>query len=326
MAGREISLYLKYPGSSIALQRLQHSFLECVVEHKSGTFEELQSCPPSYLKSDCQLKGSATLEDDELVIAFIPKHPGLHTARLFADTRELCKPVAFVVSQTGDIESTPIDKPVRQNSSLFRQITPSPAPSSQQLRMSQAYGTMQSRNMTANFGQMLLGPPGMRDSMASHQFHQQQEQQQEQMQQQMQQQSYEAGFPQGFTSDPVLTRQAPGPEGGTQLASSGGGRAMSTIYQQRTSHMIPGVSGSRPVSMMPIREDQAFAGDLHSMAAEKSSFNQLHSRKVAGEQAKIRKDFLMVDHSKVVTPNTFDSLEKDVSQLVGSKGMKTRRR
>ena len=37
MANREVSLFLKYPGPPVALQRLEHSFLECVIEYKSGT-------------------------------------------------------------------------------------------------------------------------------------------------------------------------------------------------------------------------------------------------------------------------------------------------
>ena len=323
MAGRELSLFLKYPGSGVALQRLQHSFLECVVEHKSGSPEELVACPPSYLKSDYQLKGTASLEEDELVISFTPKHVGLHTVRLFADTRELCKPVAFVVSQGGEIESTPIDKPLRQTSSLFRQVTPSPAPSSgmqnqpfqpqQQQRVSQPLRTAQPVPQPQQ-GYEWGGEAGeSADNMSP--SHQQQSPQQ-------QHQDVDGFYRHRFTSDPptmLNTRQS-------QPTYQGGGAGASHHYQQqRFSHMTAWGATSRPASMMP--DEQGYAGDLLSMTAEKSSFDQLHARKVAGEAgAKVRQDFLMVDHRKVVTPNTFESLNRDIGKLVGKRGMKTRRR
>ena len=113
MASRDVSLFLKYPGPSHVLQRLQHSFLECVVEYKSGSDGELQTLTPAELHSSYQLKGTATLVDDEIVVQFAPKHSGVHTVRIFADTRELCRPVAFIVTRGCEVESIPIDHPVK---------------------------------------------------------------------------------------------------------------------------------------------------------------------------------------------------------------------
>ncbi len=347
---REVSLFLKYPGSHIALQRLQHSFLECVVEHKSGSLEELQRFPPSYLKSDYQLKGTAALVDDELVITFTPKHSGLYTVRIFADTRELCKPVAFIVSQNNEVESTPINKPVKPTSSLFRDLSPSPALLSpvqpfalqqQQLRMSQAFGTQAQRMQSSGHGPTQWGGGGERgiDGSLGLPPQQQQQQQQElqpqqqpqQLQQQQQDQVHPAlsdddHFHHGFMSDPAL----PTGRQSAQMFQESPGKVdlMGLQQQQRFSHVTSAGGGSRPVSMLPAAQDEkGFAGDLISMAAEKSSFNELYVKRLAGETGvKVQRDFLMMDHTKVVTPETFAALNKDINQMVGTRGLKTRRR
>ena len=124
MARREVTLCLRYPGSSQALQRLQQSYLECVMEYKSGSDAELQSKLPADLFSKYQLKGAVTVADDEIVIQFTPRYSGVHCARLFADTREVCRPVPFVVTQSGETVSIPPDRPVRRPPSW----EPTPAP------------------------------------------------------------------------------------------------------------------------------------------------------------------------------------------------------
>ena len=79
--------------------------------------------------------------------------------------------------------------------------------------------------------------------------------------------------------------------------------------------------------MAPVRDEKGFAGDLISMTSEKNSFNELYAKRMAGEVGvKVRRDFLAMDHSKAVTLETFESLNKDINQVVGSRGMKTRRR
>lgn len=335
-APREVSLFLKYPGSNIALQRLQHSFLECVVEHKSGTYEEFQSYPPSYLKSDYQLKGTASLEDDEIVITFLPKHSGLHTVRIFADTRELCKPVAFIVTQNFEVESTPINRPMKPTSSLLRQMAPSPAPSMAQsyqqqqmmtmMNTGQLYGTQAQRAHSA--GERGGGGGGYSSGIENSLQHLS-------VQNDGYPQQQQHGVDGGFTSDPAFLSQSHqsgqfhegdgrggGGGGGFQQASLG--QQQQQRQQQRYSYAISG-QGSRPSSMA--RDEQAFAGDLMSMTPEKSSFNELYLKKQSGDVGpNVRKTFLMMDHSKVVTPETFEALNSDISQLVGSKGIKTKRR
>ena len=318
MSGREVTLYLKYPGSNIALQRLQLSYLECVVEHKSGNIDELQSFPPSYLKSDYQLKGTATLEDDELVISFAPKHSGLHTVRIFADTRELCKPVAFIINHDFEVESTPIDKPIKGTSSLFRHVSPSPVPSTaqsipqqQQQRMSQPYGTQVQRlYQSGGYGAMQWGNDTTNLAASQPQP------------QQYIRPPLDENFMQGFDPQVSANFQQPYQEyHGTIRESS---LDPTSQQQQRHSHVTSG-GGSRPPSM--VRDDPGFAGDLITMTPEKSTFNQLHAKKASGEQGLyVKKNFLAMDHNKVVTPDTFEMLNKDINQLVGSKGMKTRRR
>lgn len=79
--------------------------------------------------------------------------------------------------------------------------------------------------------------------------------------------------------------------------------------------------------MTQAKDENGFAGDLISMTNEKSSFNQLHAKRLAGEsEVHVRKNFMMMDYSKAVTPETFEALNKDISQVVGSRGIKTRRR
>lgn len=311
---------MKYPGSSRALQRLQHSFLECVVEHKSGTLEELRSCPPNVLRSDYQIKGTANLEDDELEITFIPKHMGLHVVRIFADTRELCKPVAFTVDQNLDVESLSADKPISSSSNFLRQVAPSPVPSFTQSlpyqMTTQALDPHQSMminpNRTVNDKVMLTMSGG------SHQVGTGFQLQQQQQQQQPVRPPLDENFVRGFTSNPSLSQQY------QDYPSSPGEGPTADGRQQRFSH-ITSQGGSRPVSM--VKDDPGFAGDLISMTPDKSTFSELYSKKKAGESmGNVRKNFLTMDYNQLVTPETFDDLRKDIKQMVGSKGLKTKRR
>ena len=114
MAGTEVTLFLKYPGPVHALQRLHHSFLECVVEYKTGSDGELQTKLPAELFSQYQVKATAVVADDEIIVEFTPKHSGVHCARLFSDTREICKPVPFLVTQRGETVNLRPDRPVKK--------------------------------------------------------------------------------------------------------------------------------------------------------------------------------------------------------------------
>jgi len=311
MSKREVSLYLKYPGSTKALQRLQYSFLECVVDHKSGTLEELYSTPPNQLKSDYQLKGTASLDDDEIVVTFAPKHMGLYMARIFANTRELCKPVAFTVDKNLELESLPSDKPLRVTSTFFRNMAASPVPSHSQSvpapHSPDTYGMMTNFSGTINdriFMGMTEGGADVNARTLSEQqlFHQQQQQpfrqlSQQQQQQQQQQRPQEDPLARSFMSNPSLSRQyqdyPSSPREENSLANS--------------SHLrysfISAQGDSRPGSKA--FDSPAYAGDLMTMAPEKSTFNELHSRRKAGDmRGTAKKNPLVMDYTQPVTMET----------------------
>ncbi len=325
MNRREVSLYLKYPASSRALQRLQYSYLECVVEHKSGTLEELYSVPPNQLRSDYQVKATASLDDDEIVVKFVPKHLGLHMARIFANTRELCKPVAFTVDKNLELESLPSEKPISVTSSFFRQMTASPAPSYSQSLPAQQ---LMDRNMAANFSgtindKTFLGiAGGSALAFNDQQPRQQQIMQRQQLQQQQQQQHQQQDDPlaRSFMSNPSLSQQyqdyPSSPRDDTSLGNSG---------NLRYSYISGQVGGTRPSSMA--FDNVAYAGDLHTMTPEKSTFNDLHSRRRSGDaKSTVKKDFLVMDYSKPVTPEMFQMLDNDVKKYVGRGGIKRKRK
>ena len=94
------------------MQRLRHSFLECVVEYKTGSRLDLQTKTPLELRTEFQLSGTASLVDDEIVIHFQSRCTGIHVARIFAHTRELCRPITFRVTENGTVESLPSNQPV----------------------------------------------------------------------------------------------------------------------------------------------------------------------------------------------------------------------
>ena len=210
MARREVSLILKYPGPSHVLRRLQHSFLECVVEYKSGTEEELQRLSPAQLRSAYQLKGTATLADDEIVVQFAPKHSGVHTVHIFADTRALCRPVAFIVTRGCDVQTILYDRPLQSTS-----LAPTPPPV-----------LVGQRHAATN----LLGGP----SQPSHRPPSQQPQQtyQPTMQTTLGQQQNEPPPIRGFNSDSSIAVGQQDPFQRTSYVSTGSNRPPSTIQDE----------------------------------------------------------------------------------------------
>ena len=334
MNKREVSLFLKYPGSKRALQRLQHSYLECVVEHKSGTLEELQSYPPNCLKSDYQLKGTVGTEDDNLVITFVPKQMGIHTVRIFADTREHCKPLAFSVNQNLEVESLPADNMLKASLTFVHQVSPTPYPSFLQnlpkQRTMQAVNPHQSMNSSSTIKDDLMttmaGVHQMGTEFQSHQQQQQQKTQQNQQQQQQQQQQqkqqacphFNGNFSQSFTSNLSLSQQY------QDFPSSPMAEPTPGIVQQPRFSCIPSLVGSHPMSSMI--EDPRFSG-INSMAPYMSTFSELHSKKKVGEPlSNIRKNFFSMDYNQQVTRETFNNIRNDIKQLVGHKDLKTKRR
>lgn len=287
---REVSLFLKYPGPPHVLQRLQHSFLECVVEYKVGTETELQALTPAQLHSEYQLKGTATLVDDEIVVQFLPQHAGVHTVRIFADTRELCRPIAFKVTRSCEVESIPLDRPVE------KPAPPPPPPPQPQTQASPFPGTEE--RQASLYVQPSQASPAASPKHGSF------------PEQLVQSPSFHQEYLRGFTSDPAL------------------GAHQSTTLQRASyiSHADSG-GGSRPVSM--VHDDSAYAGDLFSSKSDQSSFSQLYDLKRVGQPVYgSRPGVMTLDHSTAVTQDTLKMLQKGVDLELSNhlRGVKMKKR
>ena len=280
---------LKYPGSAAALQRLQRSYLECVVEHKAGSDAELQTRLPADLFSKYQLKGAATVADDEIVIQFTPRNAGVHCVRLFADTREICRPVPFLVTQRGETVNLPPDRPVQRpppaappavdsspptfyglNNPRFPPAvsSPSPVPYSVTSEATTAAQTEPHRNANA----------GMTDA-------------------------------QRYTSDPDLS-----PSEQQRIGFS----------PQRASHVIAAGRSARPHSTA-VPEPP---GGIMSQPQGTTNFHKLYSSKNSGERVYgTRRGPLSIDYQSVVTMETLRMLGKEADlQMKVFRGGKAKRR
>lgn len=306
MAGREVTLCLKYPGPTHVLQRLQDSCLECVVEYKTGSESELQTKLPTDLFSKYQLKGSAMVADDEIVIQFTPKHSGVHSARLFSDTREICRPVPFLVNERGTTTNLPPDRPVHKpptaqqtpghlpsppfyghNNPRF----PSPPAHSPPPQSVMSDATTAAETAEPNSGQELEG------TLA------------EQMR--------------GYTSDPELPGQ---PRPPSQFPGQRLG-----VSPQRASYFnrVPAAGGTRPPSF---NQDGAaaglFHGDVSPPRPQETTFGDLYaSKKSGGKIYGNRRGPLRIDYQSAVTAETLRMLSKEADmQMKVFRGGKTKRR
>lgn len=254
----------------------------------------MQTIPPSQLRSAYQLKGTAALVDDELVIRFVPKNAGLHSVRIFGDTRELCRPVAFVVTQNNDVESTPYNQPVKATSSLFQHLRQS-QPSHQSQPSYQPAMPSPPRHYSSP---EQYSPPSVsqRDSMMSGPRDRD-------------------SFWQDFPTDPNAGLQPPvSPVVSPQHRQSGN--------MERRSFMSSTPLAGRPISMGPENE-AAYAGDLFTSKPDQSTFSSLYAAKKGGQEVYgKRREFMAVDHTRAVTQDTFRMLEKDITAVVtrGTKG------
>ena len=112
MSSKSVQLYVKVPSRPpTLLQRLENSLLECLVEYKPTDIDP-RKVRVFDIRSAYQLKGSVTVIEDELFIQFAARNVGLHTARIFANTKDVCHPIAFLVSQSGEVVG--LDSPTRQ--------------------------------------------------------------------------------------------------------------------------------------------------------------------------------------------------------------------
>lgn len=104
MSQKRVSLYLKVPKRPVALlQQLENSLLESLIEYKPVDPHTGSPLDPS--QHSYQIKGTAEVVDGELLIRFYARQAGLHTVRIFANTKEVCRQVAFIVKPTGEVES-----------------------------------------------------------------------------------------------------------------------------------------------------------------------------------------------------------------------------
>ena len=110
MAGKQVCLYLKVPSKPPALlHRLENSLLECLIEYKPiEPGVDLGRVRLFEIQSSYQMRGSVQIIEDELLVQFTARNVGVHTARIFSNTKELCQPVAFFVKLSGDIENIDI--------------------------------------------------------------------------------------------------------------------------------------------------------------------------------------------------------------------------
>ncbi len=256
---------------------------------RAGSTNELQTVPPSQLRSAYQLKGTAMLVDDELVVQFVPKNAGLHSVRIFSDTREVCRPIAFIINQNSDVETTPYDKPVNVTSSLFK-TPPQSQPSYQTAMPSppQQYSPPEQ-----------YSPPSVSQRESS-------------VMSQMQDRD---SFWQNYPTDPTAAGfQAPVTHQTSPQHRVSGNMA-------RQSYVSSTPLAGRPISVGPM-DEAAYAGDLFTSKPENNTFSSLYAAKKRGQQVGTRKAFMEVDHTRVMTQDTFKMLEKDIDAVVtrGHKG------
>ena len=73
-------------------------------------------------------------------------------------------------------------------------------------------------------------------------------------------------------------------------------------------------------------DEATYAGDLFTAKPDESTFNSLYAAKRNGQQVYGRKrGFMAVDHNRVMTPDTFRMLERDIDSVV-TKGHKGKQR
>ena len=318
-------MFLKYPGPVRALQRLQHSFLECVVEYKTGSDGELQTKLPAGLFSQYQIKGTAVVADDEIIVEFTPKHSGVHCARLFSDTREICKPVPFLVTQRGETVNIPPDRPVKKppaasedprtpshhpvptfygvnnprfpRSSNVHESDSPPAPTS--------YGVNDARFPPVPSPPSPLPQSIMSDATTAAQTEPYPGQLVDGMRDQIR----------DFASDPALAMHghAPGPR--------------QYFSPQRTSYKS---GGSRPPSV-GVENAGGYLGPgdpVISSRSEEMHFDDLYSNKKSGGKVYgARRDALTIDYQSVVTADTLRMLKREAElQTKVFRGGKTKRK
>lgn len=93
MAFREVNVPLKFPGTTDELSKLGNTVLEGVVY---GTYKDVLLGEQDY-----EIEAVVFIMRGNLMLSFTPQFAGVHTARIFSDGREICKPVVFRITLGG---------------------------------------------------------------------------------------------------------------------------------------------------------------------------------------------------------------------------------
>ena len=107
MAGKQVCFYLKVPSKPpTLLHRLENSLLECLIEYKPiDPGVDLGTIRLFEIQSSYQIRSSVQIIEDELLVQFTARNVGVHTARIFSNTKEICQAVALFVKSSGDVET-----------------------------------------------------------------------------------------------------------------------------------------------------------------------------------------------------------------------------
>lgn len=261
--------------------------------------------------------------EDELIVQFKPKNTGLYTVRIFSDTRELCRPVAFLIDHNCDAEGTSYYHPVKPTASYVRRSPALSTTSAEQQPRRSAFEGVKPRRaadpqrasggLTSEQQQSpeSLGQPRPPSPSPFSEVHPE---------------AFNAGHQlvKGFTSDPSLAGRSPEPH--TSLAQaaeyqSGEGiiwtsdHAVQQMAQRGIGGNVQGnrlsyisAMGSRPPSTA---DDSAqFSSDLLSTLPDKKSFSHLYAEKQIGVPSYYgsRRNVLDFSHNTVITPETFKTM------------------
>ena len=93
MAFREVNVPLKFPGTASELSKLGNTVLEGVV---CGTYKDVLLGEQEY-----EVEAVVFIMRGNLMLSFTPQFAGVHTARIFSDGREICKPIVFRITLSG---------------------------------------------------------------------------------------------------------------------------------------------------------------------------------------------------------------------------------
>lgn len=93
MAFREVNVPLKFPGTTDELSKLGNTVLEGVVY---GTHQDVLLGEQEY-----EMEAVVFIMRGNMMLSFTPQFAGVHTARIFSDGREICKPIVFRVTLDG---------------------------------------------------------------------------------------------------------------------------------------------------------------------------------------------------------------------------------